>query len=820
MNNKSNSNNYIRSSGVRRQQNSLGAKESDWKLPGLEATLPPTRTRGGGNGRPTLAKRLPLELSSDSDDDEEEVPMVDIADSNDGDEEMEDAGEEEEDDNDEEEVAKKPFPSRIIIETNALTDMIENIAQCSVCAGPVQVEYNTICIATSIMVTCKDAVCGYVYHSIPPAIANIGDSKNRERNTDYALNIQYVLGFLTSGDGGVEAARLLGLMGLPNDTTMETRSFPTIEERISPFMQQLAKEILLDNLVEEVRLSFEDANDFRLWKLALTDPTIQLTQEKYARIDVSFDMGWQQRASGKKYNSLSGDALMVGGRTRRPVAMIIKSKRCNFCIAWKRNINNVGDPPAHECKKNHNGESKAMEAAACLDMTVGLYNEFCCIVRKICLDDDASTRGTVRWSNADYMRNNNTNRYPMVYVTRGKNKGIKMVKRPDNGRLPGHIPEPMFVADPNHRKKVFTGDLYALKMKKGGKNFTMTGMDVVRLGKNFGYMIRCLKKQPESEWEKAAKAVLEHHFDNHEYCGRWCPRLRQSAEQRKAAARYYRCKTKDAKLYNALHDILERFTTMDKLRDVAHGMDTQINESFNNTFSWFAPKNKVYCGSESLTNRLSIAIGVNSVGLEMYFVRLFRMMKITMPADILHFLGTKQRHRERRHNKRKHADAKKARANIRYAKLKKAEADAKKSAINRDGKYQSGMNMAPGSADGYTAEELLAAAAKKPKGDKVCPFCQKRGHKTQRSTKCLYYNKPLPTATVDPPTPDRANTSAADFEDEDAAEDLNRYEELNIDNDEVSIDNSSLAGYVRAEDYSWTSDEEEEQEDPLASGAI
>ena len=37
-----------------------------------------------------------------------------------------------------------------------------------------------------------------------------------ERVTDYAVNVLYVLSFLSCGDGGNEAARVLGLLGLPN----------------------------------------------------------------------------------------------------------------------------------------------------------------------------------------------------------------------------------------------------------------------------------------------------------------------------------------------------------------------------------------------------------------------------------------------------------------------------------------------------------------------------------------------------------------------------------------------------------------------------
>jgi hypothetical protein len=39
--------------------------------------------------------------------------------------------------------------------------------------------------------------------------------------------------FISLGDGCTKAARLLGFMGLQNDTTMQSRSFSMIEERVA-----------------------------------------------------------------------------------------------------------------------------------------------------------------------------------------------------------------------------------------------------------------------------------------------------------------------------------------------------------------------------------------------------------------------------------------------------------------------------------------------------------------------------------------------------------------------------------------------------------
>jgi hypothetical protein len=135
---------------------------------------------------------------------------------------------------------------------------------------------------------------------------------------------------------------------------------------------------------------------------------------------VSFDMAWQQRASGNRYNSPSGHALFVGGYTRKPIAMIIKSKLCHYCTIWKQRNGNE-EVPVHDCMKNHEGSSGAMEPIACLDLTVIMFRNKYCKIALICADDDASTRSLLKWSNEDYMKNHNTNVPPKVKITKGKN---------------------------------------------------------------------------------------------------------------------------------------------------------------------------------------------------------------------------------------------------------------------------------------------------------------------------------------------------------------------------------------------------------------
>ena len=46
---------------------------------------------------------------------------------------------------------------------------------------------------------------------------------------------------------------------------------------------------------------------------------------------VSYDMGWQKRASGNSYSSKSGHAFVVGMQTRRIIDCVVFSTNCKKC---------------------------------------------------------------------------------------------------------------------------------------------------------------------------------------------------------------------------------------------------------------------------------------------------------------------------------------------------------------------------------------------------------------------------------------------------------------------------------------------------------
>ena len=767
----------------------------------------------------------------------------------------------------------KPPESRVIIEVNAVQQMLEKYLEsaCPSCGSALKLTFPTTCIASGCRLTCvNNEGCTYA-DLCKPCGSNVpledDASQKIKRNTDFALNVLYVVSFIASGDGGTEAARLLGMLGLPNNTTMQSRSFGNIERMLSPTIQEYTEELLRHNLEKEVELVLGDRMDEKGDKLYQLWLDKKLIEPLWPRIDGCADMGWQQKGSGRKRDSKSGHALTIAMLTRKAVAMETCSKGCGYCKTWRTRHTVDEEPPKHKCFINHDGTSGSMEPLAVLRMYIKLYNDHQVIVRRFVLDDDASTKSKLKWSNKDYMENTGATQAPKII-----NKNGNLGPRPNHGAIPAYMPEPSFVADPNHRRKTLSNDLWKLALrgktspeeqrkqyeKKKKKqeiiaeqkglppptipafklkpwNITMTSSDCRRISKNFAFMARTLKdKNSDQEMLEAGKAVLEHHFDCHHYCGGWCRRKKELALQqqqqqqneqqqqddagevllqqmRDVNKKFYRNKKDpvEALLYNKLTTIVARFVTLEALKEVAHDMDTCANESFNNTASWVAPKNKVYCGTHSLKNRLSIALGIYSIGTMAYYEGLFQRLGIEITADVRHYLRVTSAHRDRRNAKYKTTDYKRRRKRAEMVKIERGAKEASIARANRYGVYKSGIGME----SGYDVQELgnndedsrkpsakSSATVASSKLVKPCK-CGATDHKRTTSTKCPLNkrNKKGLAAAEDTSTAVAAVAVAVGLPENETqamADETDKYDSLALRADDIDSD----AG-VNSEDY-------------------
>lgn len=73
-----------------------------------------------------------------------------------------------------------------------------------------------------------------------------------------------------------------------------------------------------------------------------------------ALIAVICDGGWGKRSYGKKFNSLSGCALLIGVRTKKVVFFGVRNKYCHKCKIAQSKCTPV---QYHECNINYKGPS-------------------------------------------------------------------------------------------------------------------------------------------------------------------------------------------------------------------------------------------------------------------------------------------------------------------------------------------------------------------------------------------------------------------------------------------------------------------------------
>jgi hypothetical protein len=551
---------------------------------------------------------------------------------------------------------------RFIGETSGIRSLFAEAAVCSHCKrGQLEVTFESKCLATTIHTRCMKCRA----HSASTTAHTGIPQDSQDRNTNYAANVLFVLAQLLSGNGGTETSRIIGMLDLPNPS-IRTNAFPSIEYELSKYIIPYTKELMQANLVREVEMYSSECNntnfDLDSWKRSYQNKPDIVDVAELPLLTVGYDMGWQKRSSGHRYDSHSGHAIPIGVHTNLPIGLTVLNKYCRVCSSSE-------EPGEHDCFSNFEGASGAMEAAGLVKLAHSMLEEDQVIFGTIVADDDSSIRAQMKWSNADWMVNNSTTEPPRVLTKGGKSK-----IRPDRGQLRREYPEPSWLNDPSHRGKTLGGDLRSIEKQPKAISKGMNKVDCLKLHRNFGYMIKQLKTAPESEWCDRAKAVLEHHFENHAHCdASWCPRKVKTPEEletmRQQPGKYYRCKERDKKEYELLKSIVDKYITMDKLKEVAHGYSTQMNESLNNTVSWFAQKNKTLSGSVSLTLRINLAVGITLVGYEAYISELLSRMGIDLTPGTAKHLNALWKEKEKHSAKQKSLPAKRKRQESKRKKL-------------------------------------------------------------------------------------------------------------------------------------------------------
>ena len=85
--------------------------------------------------------------------------------------------------------------------------------------------------------------------------------------------------------------------------------------------------------------------------------------EEVIKIGVSYDMGWRKR--GRSHDSLSGVGTAVGLQTGEVINYATRNTMCRVCDKAKKNNQ---EAVSHNCRKNHQGSSKSVEASVAVEL--------------------------------------------------------------------------------------------------------------------------------------------------------------------------------------------------------------------------------------------------------------------------------------------------------------------------------------------------------------------------------------------------------------------------------------------------------------------
>lgn len=160
-----------------------------------------------------------------------------------------------------------------------------------------------------------------------------------------SCNEEAVLGINSVGSGFYHLEEFMTQLNVP---CMGGTLYDKISKEQQSDWFTLAKQTAMDALQEEIDLAIAAG---------------EVDSKGNALLAVICDGGWGKRSYGKKFNSLSGCAVLVGVRTKKVVFFGVRNKYCHKCkIAQSQNT----PVNAHECNINYKGPSSGIFCISCV----------------------------------------------------------------------------------------------------------------------------------------------------------------------------------------------------------------------------------------------------------------------------------------------------------------------------------------------------------------------------------------------------------------------------------------------------------------------
>ena len=198
----------------------------------------------------------------------------------------------------------------------------------------------------------------------------------------YELNHQLIGAVQCCGGGSTQAQTFLGHLGLPFSRALP-HHYRFMEDLIGQAEIEVQTELQNEAVCEEIRETINQRG------IECIDQERGLT-----KIAVSYDMGWSKRSSGRRYDSQSGHAHILGMHTKKILNSYVYNKVCRTC---KRAEVTGREVREHHCAHNYayDRSSKSMESEAILHMAK-VAPDSGYLIGTIISDDDTNMRATLK----------------------------------------------------------------------------------------------------------------------------------------------------------------------------------------------------------------------------------------------------------------------------------------------------------------------------------------------------------------------------------------------------------------------------------------
>lgn len=419
-----------------------------------------------------------------------------------------------------------------VVNFGILANMLKSCSSCS--KGPLdlanieQVRSQGVCAVLNIRcIHCN------VINIIRPAETH---QRGKRGPPAFDANTRAGLATVHTGIGHTHYKSLMSTLGLPSLTD---KNFKKKERESGLAIEQVAQASCDKHTAEEREMSRSSP------------------EEEVVKVGVSYDMGWRKR--GKKYDSSSGVGAAIGLKTGKVLNYATRNTMCRVCQQAEHDTTQVRP---HDCRKNHQGSSKSMEANAAVQVFTEATSKGVTYSTYVG-DDDSSTECRLN-----------------TLVTYDIEKW----------------------SDINHICRTLGSRLYTAKSKVKG----LTAPVIAYIQKCFKYCLRQNKGNPSS-LKSALSQIVPHAFGDHDECKEWCAYKKDPTTYRHRDLPGGKDLTGED-LRAALEDALLPFLNEEAAKKMAPCGSSQRNECLNSVIGSKAPKIRHYGGSESADFRTAAAI--------------------------------------------------------------------------------------------------------------------------------------------------------------------------------------------------------------------